>query len=172
MIKFKDLSKLNCFEKQRLIDWKSDSELSDKIMSIPVTLSLNELELWIQNNEKDQNQFCKSVHLIFDDHLIGLARLMFIDTEAKIAEVGLYIGDVKNRKGNYGTEILNSLITIAREIYDLNKLYARININNIGSIKLFEKFDFIIEGNLREHYFSKINDEYVTVLIMSKFIRG
>lgn len=170
MIFFQDLNKLNQNDKQKFIEWKGDIELCDLIMSTPVNLSLEQLEYWIMNNSSDSNQYFKSVHRVSDNKLIGLARLMFIDKVSRIAEVGLYIGDQEDRKGKYGSAILNHLIEVANGRFNLNKVFAKVNKNNIGSIKLFEKTGFVIEGNLMDHYFSNVTNEFISVLVLSKFI--
>jgi RimJ/RimL family protein N-acetyltransferase len=170
MIFFQDLNKISQHDKQKFIEWKADAELCDLIMSTPVNLSSEQLEYWIENNFNDPNQYFKSVHRVSDNKLIGLARLMFIDQISRIAEVGLYIGDIEDRKGKYGTAILNQLIEVAEKKYLLNKIFAKIQNHNFGSIKLFKKAGFIEEGLLRDHYFSKISNEFIDVLILSKFI--
>jgi ribosomal-protein-alanine N-acetyltransferase len=106
---------------------------------------------------------------VSDNKLIGLARLMFIDQVSRIAEVGLYIGDKEDRKGMYGSAILNQLIEVAERKYHLNKVFAKIHNNNIGSMKLFENAGFVLEGNLREHYYSNVTNEFVSVAVVSKF---
>lgn len=170
MIFFKDLNKINQQDKQKFIEWKGNIELCDLIMSTPVNLSMVQLDYWIKNNSNDTNQYFKAVHRVSDNKLIGLARLMFVDKVSRIAEVGLYIGDIEDRNGKYGTEILNKLIEVAKGQYLLNKVFAKIHNRNIGSIKLFERAGFVVEGNLRDHYFSNIENEFFSVFILSKFL--
>ena len=139
-------------------------------MSNPVNLNLEQLENWIEKNTRDVNQYFKSVHRLEDNKLIGLARLMYIDFDSRIAEIGLYVGDLEDRNGGYGVEILNHLVNIASNHYKLNKEFARIHEKNTGSIKLFEKDGFIVEGCLRDHYCSSLNSGYLNVLLFSKFL--
>jgi ribosomal-protein-alanine N-acetyltransferase len=169
MIFFQDLNNISQQDKQKFIQWKADIELCDLIMSKPMNLSLEKLEEWIKNNSNDSNQYFKSVYRVSDNKLIGLARLMFIDQVSRIAEVGLYIGDKEDRKGMYGSAILNQLIEVAERKYHLNKVFAKIHNNNIGSMKLFENAGFVLEGNLREHYYSNVTNEFVSVAVVSKF---
>lgn len=170
MIFFKDLRELNEDDKQKFIKWKCDEELCDLIMSVPIHLNFDQLESWIHINSSDTNQYFKCVHRDSDNKLIGLARLMFIDRVSQIAEVGLYIGDLEDRKGQYGSFILNRLIEAAHTKYNLNKVFAKIHDKNIGSKRLFEKAGFIVEGCLREHYFSINKNEFISVLILSKYL--
>lgn len=170
MIFFQDLNNISQQDKQKFIQWKGDIELCDLIMSKPMNLSLEKVGDWIKNNSNDSNQYFKSVYRVSDNKLIGLARLMFINQISRIAEVGLYIGDKEDRKGKYGSAILNQLIEVAERKYHLNKVFAKIHNNNIGSMKLFEKAGFIEEGCLREHYFSNLSNEFIDVFILSKFI--
>lgn len=170
MIFFQDLNNISQQDKQKFIQWKGDIEICDLIISTPVNLSLKQLEHWIKNNSNDSNQYFKSVYRVYDNKLIGLARLMFIDQVSQIAEVGLYIGDKEDRKGKYGSAILNQLIEAAEKKYHLNKVFAKIHNDNFGSMKLFEKAGFVQEGRLRDHYFSNNSIKFIDVLILSKFI--
>jgi ribosomal-protein-alanine N-acetyltransferase len=170
MIFFQDLYSLEQFEKQKFIDWKGDIDLCDLIMSSPVNLNLEQLDNWIEKNSTDNHQYFKCVYRKSDNKLIGLARLMFIDLDSRIAEIGLYIGDIEDRKGKYGTEILNNLVKVAISEFNLNKVFAKIQNDNIGSLRLFENAGFIVEGCLREHYFSLNKNQFITVVVLSKFL--
>ena len=46
-----------------------------------------------------------------------------------------------------------NIIQIAKEEFDLNKLYAGIASGNIGSGKALEKNGFVIEGTRKQHLF-------------------
>ena len=169
MIFFRELNILDKNDKQKFKEWKRNIELCDLIMSDPVNLNSDQLEYWIIKNSNDSNQYFKSVHRASDNNLIGLARLMFIDNVSRIAEVGLYIGNVEDRNGNYGSLILKHLIEVAFDEYRLNKIFARISDSNKGSINLFKKFQFTMEGKLRDHHYSCLHNRFNDVLILSKF---
>lgn len=170
MIYFKDLTSLDEEGKYNFIVWKKDELLADLIMSKPIEFSVIDLELWINNNSLDKNQFFKCVCRKSDSKVIGLARLMFIDRDSKVAEIGLYIGNVEDRNNKIGSEIIHLLTEFANRELQLNKIYAKINETNTGSIKLFLRLGFILEGILKKHYYSSIRKDFVDVFIYSKFM--
>lgn len=171
MIYFENLTSLSTKDKYKFIRWKNDHQLCDLIMSSPVELTIDGVNEWINKNSNDANQFIKSVVRVADKQVIGLARLMFIDSAAKHAEIGLYVGDTIDRSKNAGVNILNLLIQVAESKYSLNKVYAKIHEDNLGSIRLFCNAGFIKEGVLRQHYFSRISNCYKDVHIYSTFLK-
>jgi len=74
------------------------------------------------------------------------------------AEFGYYIPKY-NRKKGLGTVMLSQFTEkiFTDDKLHLNKIYATTSSINLPSIKLLEKFDFKLDGRLREHYW--INED-------------
>lgn len=153
---------------EKLKNWKADKFLCDLIMSKPTTLSREETEDWLYRNKVDENQEFKGLFL--NDELVGVARLMFINKEDSIGEIGLYIGGENTRGLGLGTMALNQLEKIAKDKWGLNKLYARVLDTNISSLALFERQGYFREGQLKSHYRSIITSEWNDIIYLAKFI--
>lgn len=82
------------------------------------------------------------------------------------AEFGYYFPN-NNRAQGLGSIMLDKFIetSFKDDELDLNKIYATTASNNIPSIKLLEKFDFKLDGRLRQHYW--INEQRYNQLIYS-----
>jgi Acetyltransferases, including N-acetylases of ribosomal proteins len=69
------------------------------------------------------------------------------------AEFGYYL-PAESRGRGLGAVMLAEFLKISfpDDELKLNKLYATTSSNNLASVKLLEKFDFKLDGRLREHY--------------------
>lgn len=77
-----------------------------------------------------------------DENAIGLIDLFDFDPKNNRAGIGILIKNTDNRNQGIGTEALGLLINYAFYNLNLNQLYANIDTQNIGSLKLFTNFGF------------------------------
>lgn len=84
-----------------------------------------------------------------------LAKITLFDlnTRNHSAEFGYYL-PYNNRGHGLGSVMLSKFIKSAfkDDKLKLNKIYATTSSNNYSSIKLLEKYQFKLDGRLREHY--------------------
>ncbi|MCY6958672.1 GNAT family N-acetyltransferase [Clostridium brassicae] len=103
-----------------------------------------------------------------DNWNIPLGKITLFDLNLRnhSAEFGYYLPK-NNRAKGLGGIMLNKFIEVAFKDYELNlnKIYATTSSNNFPSIKLLERFDFKLDGRLREHYW--INENKYDQLIYS-----
>lgn len=99
--------------------------------------------------------------------VIGTCMFFNFNLEAKHAELGYVISAHYWNKG-YGTEIVRIMNDYALEYLKLHKLNARVVDTNIGSSKVLEKNDFLLEGRLKDNYF--IDDKYYDGLLFGKIL--
>lgn len=88
------------------------------------------------------------------------------------AEVGYALtADSYKRKG-YATEGMHAMITHGFQAMDLNRMEAFISPENTASLRLVEKFGFVKEGLLREHYHGRgrPEDSAVYGLLRADFV--
>ena len=76
------------------------------------------------------------------ENAIGLLDLFDFDPKNNRAGIGILIKNTDNRNQGIGTEALGLLINYAFCNLNLNQLYANIDTQNIGSLKLFTNFGF------------------------------
>jgi RimJ/RimL family protein N-acetyltransferase len=70
------------------------------------------------------------------------------------AEIGYWLGQEYWGNG-YATEVVQQLISIAKESKKFHKLFARTFEGNLASEKVLIKNGFVHEGTLKEHIFKR-----------------
>lgn len=97
---------------------------------------------------------------------LGKITLFDLNSRNHSAEFGYYLPN-NNRSQGLGSIMLSKFIetSFKDDKLHLNKIYATTCSNNLPSIKLLEKFNFKLDGKLREHYW--INENRYDQLIYS-----
>ena len=84
-----------------------------------------------------------------DGKIVGVVDLVSFDPANCRAEVGLIILNSYRRQG-YGTAVLAQISDYALRILHLHQLYAYIDIENISSLKLFQKAGFVVASEIKD----------------------
>lgn len=163
------LKRISPSDADKIVKWKSDPELSKQIMSHYRAIDHEEALEWIEKNSSDTHQRLNGIY--FDNgetlELLGITRLMFIDFESKNAEFGIYIGDEKYQGKGIGSKALRLTIDQAFDFLYLKKIFLKVSGSNQSAIKLYQKFNFVIEGILKEHHFQ--NGVFEDIIYMALF---
>lgn len=106
-----------------------------------------------------QKQFRFVIESIETEKVLGLIDLFDYDAINGRAGVGILISKIEDRNSGYAAESLMLLIKYARETLMLNQLYCSIHSSNKGSIRLFEKLNFVQMG-LRKNWFKTKNGNW------------
>ncbi|NRD23385.1 GNAT family N-acetyltransferase [Winogradskyella litoriviva] len=77
-----------------------------------------------------------------DDDTVGLIDVFDFDIKNKRAGIGILIKDKENRNLGFGKEALELLVDYCFETLHLHQVYANISVNNLASLKLFQKNGF------------------------------
>lgn len=113
-----------------------------------------------QEKEKAQKgyaTFNKSL-LIFqlvrktDDKLIGWCGFHTWYVKHKRAEIGYALTDEMSKKSGLMSEAMHEVLNYAWTEMELHRVEAFVALDNEASIRLLQKFGFVQEGHLREHY--------------------
>lgn len=160
-IRFKKVSRKDI---ENIHEYASDPEVSFFIgwklkNNIHETNSL--VEKMINNQEKGTHQYA-SVVLESTKKVIGNIMIFNYDKISNQAEIG-YVFNKENWNKGHGTESLGLLIDFAFENLKIHKLFAKVVENNIGSSKILEKNNFVLEGRLRDHFY--IENKYYDALL-------
>ena len=91
-----------------------------------------------------------------DGKIVGVVDLVSFDPANCRAEVGLIILNSYRRQG-YGTAVLAQISDYALRILHLHQLYAYIDIENISSLKLFQKAGFVVASEIKEWLYDGVN---------------
>jgi RimJ/RimL family protein N-acetyltransferase len=82
---------------------------------------------------------------------IGNLRLGPIDKYNAVAEVGIMVGEKSAWGRGYGADAIVTAARFAFKHLGLKKLVAGVNEHNLGSMRLFEKSGFVVEGLSPSH---------------------
>ena len=113
---------------------------------------------WYNNNE------LKYYIIELDKEQIGYFRLSNHSEENKNIYAGMDIAKEYQGKG-YGYYVFNKFIDYLFDVYDLNKVSLEVLKTNQKAIRLYEKLEFIYEGEKREEVLK--GDKYINSLIFS-----
>ncbi len=172
-------------ETSRLLLKGISSEVMHNIFSTLSKPAIKELlghrteEDYLQEEHKFKNGYSSYnrrflLFLLIDKELnviIGRCGIHNWNADHKRAEIGYNMLDESYKRKGLMTEAVSSIIDYGFNQLKLHRLEALVGINNIASLKIMVRFDFVNEGLLRQHYyidgkyedsimFSIISDEY------------
>ncbi len=149
-------------------EFASDKDVS-KFIGWNLMKDINEtksfMEKLIKRNEEGTHLYA-NIEEIKTGKVIGTAMIFDFDKEANYAEIG-YVLNKSYWNCGYGTETVRLITDYAFETLLCRKLYARVVHVNIGSARILEKNNYILEGKLVDHYY--IDEHYYDSLIYAKF---
>ena len=131
------------------------------------------IKKYLQNSHRDIFDV-KQLRLMIcnrDNIKIGLIDVFDLEPKDKRAALGILINDKENRGKGYGAEALNLISAYCFSHLGLHQLYANVNAENLGSIKLFEKCNYekvglkkdwiLVNGQFKDEIlYQLINDVY------------
>ena len=79
--------------------------------------------------------------------------------------MGLFIGDKSCWNKGYGTEVMRLLLQHGFGTLNLNRIFLRVDTENLGGIRAYEKAGFVQEARLRQADYRE--GRYCDDLIMS-----
>mgnify|MGYP006298676563 CR=1 FL=1 len=149
---------------KRSIKWRRDDEIWSMVGGPKYFVSSVVEKSWVENSIKDDD-INLAICLKNNNNYIGNVYLKDIDYINKTAESHILIGEKKLWGNGYGYEAEMLILKFAFNERNLNRIYAKILEDNVGSIKLHEKCGYKKEGVLRKAVYKK--GEYKNLLIMS-----
>ncbi|GHV37379.1 spermidine N1-acetyltransferase [Bacteroidia bacterium] len=107
---------------------------------LPLSEIDNEIERHLlQKNKKNFIQI-----ILFENKNVGIVELHNINQKQHSAEIGIIIAEEYQNKG-IGSAGMNLLLRETHNAMNINKISAKINCENIISMRFFQKNNFIIE---------------------------
>ncbi|MBC7774533.1 MAG: GNAT family N-acetyltransferase [Phycisphaerae bacterium] len=98
--------------------------------------------------------------------IIGRCGLHNWNAEHRRAEIGYVMEDERYKRKGLMTEALEAIIEYGFNKMNLNRMEALVGTENVPSLRLMEKFNFIKEGLLRQHYY--VSGEFEDSVLFSK----
>jgi diamine N-acetyltransferase len=151
----------------KFVEWLNDPEVR-RYLSASLPLSQAAEEQWFENMlKRPPEEQSLGIEIKNGDgwRLIGNCGIFDINWRTRSAEVGLFIGDKTCWNQGYGTEVMQLLLQHGFGTLNLNRIFLRVDAENLGGIRAYEKARFIHEARLREADFRE--GRYCDDLIMS-----
>ncbi|MEZ0395364.1 MAG: GNAT family protein [Anaerolineales bacterium] len=149
------------------VEWLNDPEVR-RYLSGGLPISQASEENWFENMLKRppaEQPFTIEIRDGEGWRSVGNCSFFEIDWRARSSEVGLFIGDKSCWNKGYGTEVMRLLLKFGFETLNLNRIFLRVDADNLGGIRAYEKAGFVHEGRFRQATFR--DGEYHDVLFMS-----
>lgn len=154
--------------------WMNDSDITKWLLMLLPASAAQEKD-WFAKQSFLSNPPSDIVLAIVlkDGQHIGNIGLHKIDWISRRAELGIVIGDKDQWGKGYASEAEKLLIHYAFESLGLNKLYAPIFADNVGSQKAIQKNGAHEEARLKNHYWKngKYNDSVIFSIFRDDFIK-
>lgn len=138
-----------------------------KHMNIDTFTDVSQAEqmiLLLQDLSKDDKACRWTVTLKHSGEVIGSCGFNTLDFENERAEIGYDLGYPFWGKG-YIPEALQALISFGFDSLGLNRIEAKVEPENLNSVKVLQKLQFVEEGRLRQYEKSK--GKFVDVIMFS-----
>lgn len=158
----------------KFVEWLNDPEVRHYLsMSLPISQAAE--EQWFENMLKRPPEE-QSLGIEIKDgdgwRLVGNCSIFDINWRARSAEVGLFIGDKTCWNKGFGSEVMRLLLCLGFETMNLNRIYLRVDSENRGGIRAYEKAGFVHEARLRESNFrdGRFCDDLIMSVLRSEWV--
>jgi len=151
----------------KFVEWLNDPEVY-RFLSVRLPISQAGEEHWFEDMLKhspEEQPLAIEIREGKGWRMIGNCGFFDLNWRSRSAEVGIFIGDKSCWNKGYGTEVMQLLLCHAFETMNLNRVYLRVDAENVGGIKAYEKAGFVHEARLREADFR--DGRYCDDLLMS-----
>ncbi len=133
---------------ENIYEWENNPEIWHLSNTVaPFSKYLLKKHIETSNNDVfADHQIRLVIELKSNKRAIGCIDLFDFDFFNSRAGVGILIHNPKDRKNNYASEALETLIEYSFNTLLINQLFCNITADNTASLRLFNKFGFNING--------------------------
>jgi len=125
---------------------------------------------WWQGLGKDQTKVVFAIRKLADPTIIGYVQISGINSVHRSAEIGIRIGEEKNRGQGYGKEALRLAVDFCWKHLNLNRVQLIVFKHNERALRAYKAVGFQREGLLRKAAF--IGGDWVDVVLMATLRRA
>ena len=153
----------------RYVTWLNDIDVTRHLMALG-PMNLDDETAWYEGQRNNNNVINFAIDIETGEH-IGSISLMDIDRQEQKAEIGIVIGDKMAWGKGYCQEAMGLIIDYAFNTINLNRVHLRVDVDNIGGIKCYERSGFVKEGELREVVFreGKFHNQYILSILRREY---
>jgi len=146
--------------------WRNQKDIMDNYAGHPFPVNYEVEKNWYEKviySNIPTSVF--GIEIIESNKLIGMTFLKNINFINREAEFAIFIGDIKEQSKGYAEEATFSTLNFAFMKLGQNRIFLKVNEDNVSAIKLYKRCGFKEEGILRESMFK--NNMFKNQLIMS-----
>ena len=147
------------------VKWRNDPEIQAMVGGHSYFVSGEREKEWVRNAMFSNDKIVLAICLVENDKYIGNIMLQEIDYIDGTAHLPILIGDKEEWGKGYASEARFMMLKFAFEERKLNRIWALVKEDNIGSIKTLEKCGYKKEGVLRQSIFR--NGKYYDQVMMA-----
>lgn len=141
---------------QKATEMFNDAETRTYIGSGPFPASIWQEEKFIKGQDfMSRDSYNYAIETLEDGEYIGGCGINKMNWTARVAEVGIMIGDKAYWGQGYGTDAMKVLIRIIFEYLNMNKISLYLFSYNKRAQASYEKCGFVVEGVLRQEQYAK-----------------
>jgi RimJ/RimL family protein N-acetyltransferase len=120
---------------------------------------------WWQALGKDPSKVVFAIRKLSEPAIIGFVQIVAINSVHRSAEMGIRIGEEKNREQGYGTEALRLALDFCWHHLNLNRVQLTVFKHNPRAIAAYRAAGFRKEGCMRKAAF--IGGDWVDLIMMA-----
>ena len=131
---------------QHYVDWLNDVEINMYLETRHVHQTLDSCITFVEACNQDVSAHLFGMFLKANGQHIGNIKIGFINEVYKRGEISLFIGAKEHWGKGLGTEAVKALSKFSKEFLGLNKIEAGCYEDNFGSLRIFLKSGYVVEG--------------------------
>ena len=159
------LRKLSESDSENIVRWRNSDSVRFNLFDSGLISVESHLEYY--RNKVLTGQCAQYIISVIEDNKnndIGTIYIKRIDHFNKKGEIGIFIGEEKFRGKGYAKPAVYSILSIAFNELELNRVYLYVYADNKPAINTYLSIGFTEEGVLKEDYCR--NNELVDVVVM------
>lgn len=115
---------------------------------------LADTKRWVEKNSAHRDTYCFAIETLDGGRFIGRCDVGRVDWKARVASVGILIGNKRYQGKGYGTDAMEVLCRFCFEQMNLNKVRLDVFSYNTSARRCYEKCGFSVEGVLRQEIYA------------------
>lgn len=136
---------------EKYLGWLNDPEMNQFLETRHHVQTLESCLDFVETANQDPGSHLFGIFIKVTNEHIGNAKIGFINPYYQTGQVSLFIGEKKYWGKGYSTELIKALSEYGFKKLGLHKLEAGCYENNLGSLNVFLRAGYSVEGFLRQH---------------------
>ncbi len=139
---------------QTYVDWLNDPEVNRYLETRHTIQTIESCMAFVQKCNQDDSSHLFGIFLKEDNTHIGNAKLGYINHYHSTGQLSLFIGEKSCWGKGLAVEVVHGLTEYGFNQLALERVEAGIYDENLGSLRVFLKVGYNVDGYLRSHVIS------------------